>query len=103
MREESKMENAVRIDMFLDEEGRLTQIPAKEKKRRAALEHLAGKFQPDTDYTELEVNGVCSSFSTFGDYFLLRRLLVEEGLLARERDGSRYWRTKSETDTGEQK
>ena len=86
------MKSAVNISRFLDEAGRITQLPVRLKPRLALLAYLADKFEPDTSYTEHEVNALCNQWHTFGDFFLLRRELVDSGLLAREPDGSRYWR-----------
>ena len=61
------------------------------KKKLAVLEYLAEKFDKDKDYTEKEVNHIIESWHTFGDYFLLRRGLVDYKLLCRTPDGSRYW------------
>ena len=51
-------------------------------------------FEDDTDYTEKEVNTILRRFHI--DTAALRRYLVDHGLMARERDGSRYWRVKEE-------
>lgn len=91
------METLTGLRPFLDEDGRITQLPRRQKPRRALLEYLAAKFEPDTPYTEREVNALCNRWHTFGDYFLLRRELVDGGLLGREPDGSRYWRAEAET------
>lgn len=80
------------IDRFLDESGRIVQLPRKQIPRRALLEYLAAKFEPDAVYTEHQVNAICEQWHTFGDYFLLRRELVDNGLLDRERNGAKYWR-----------
>lgn len=86
------MEKQVNISRFLDEQGRITQLVRKQDVRFALLSYLAEKFEPNRDYTEREVNAVCEQWHTFGDLFILRRELVENKLLDRERDGSRYWR-----------
>lgn len=86
------------IDRFLDEEGRLKQFPAKHTMKQAAYEYIASKFEYDVDYTEYEVNSIISRWHTFGDYFLLRRGLVESGWLVRLRDGSKYWKNKDKLD-----
>ena len=86
------MEKKIRIDQFLDGDGRLVKLPAKQKVRYAALSYVAKKFDLGAEYTELEVNGICQRWHTFGDFHLLRREMVDFGLLGRERDGSRYWR-----------
>lgn len=90
------METPVKITQFLDDEGRITQMPRKQKPRIAILQYLAAKFEPDCSYSEQQVNMICGQWHTFGDYFLLRRELVDYHLLNRERDGSRYWRPAQE-------
>lgn len=89
------MEQIIKIKQFLDRSGKITQLPHKQKVRRALLEYLTGKFELGRTYSEQEVNGICSQWHTFGDYFILRRELVDHGLLCRERDGSRYWRAQT--------
>ena len=86
------MELQPKISQFLDDEGRITQLPRKQKPRLAVLLYLSEKFEPEQAYTEQQVNAICGQWHTFGDYFLLRRELVDHHLLCRERDGSRYWR-----------
>lgn len=86
------MEPTVKIKQFLDGGGKITQLPQKQKVKFALLEYLTEKFEPGRMYSEREVNDICSRWHTFGDYFLLRRELVDHGLLCRERDGSHYWR-----------
>ena len=43
---------------FLDENLRLTAIPAKNKKKLSTLYYLAGKIEPYRDYTEPEINDI---------------------------------------------
>lgn len=83
-----------KLARFLDDEGKLKQLPSKRTVRDLAYAYLADKFEFDRDYTETDVNGILSSWHTFGDYFILRREMVEGGWLCRLRDGSRYWRNK---------
>ncbi len=90
------------IEMFLDDEGKIKQLPGKMKRKQAILSYLVGKFSCGRDYTEKEVNAVIDNWHTFGDYFLLRRELIDGGYLCRTRDGSRYWKereTVEECDT----
>jgi hypothetical protein len=89
------LEQSLNIKRFLDDTGKIKQLPEKQKMRRALLEYLAEKFEPNCDYTERDVNDICNLWNTFGDCFILRRELVDNGLLCRERDGSRYWRAPS--------
>jgi predicted N-acetyltransferase YhbS/uncharacterized protein YdhG (YjbR/CyaY superfamily) len=84
--------NPERINRFLNSEGRLSVLPAKKGKRLAVLAYLALKFELERDYTEKEVNALCDAWHTFGDYFIVRRELIEAGFLHRVPDGSRYWR-----------
>lgn len=80
------------VKRFLDEEGMIAQLPAKGKPRLDVLEYLAEKFETGRDYREKEVNAIISGWHTFGDYFLLRRELIDHRLLLRTPDGSRYWK-----------
>lgn len=69
--------------------GRLREIPAKQSKRRIVLTRLALEFEPGVRYSEREVNEALKRFHD--DYASLRRHLVDEELLTRER--GRYWRS----------
>ncbi|HRE49022.1 MAG TPA: metalloregulator ArsR/SmtB family transcription factor [Aggregatilineales bacterium] len=73
-------------------EGKLTQIPMKQKKLLAILRWLASRFHAGVFYTEKEVNGLISEVYA-EDYVSLRRNLIEFGYLRRERGGKRYWLT----------
>ncbi len=86
------MTKTIKIAQFLDAEGRITQLPQKHSARNAVLAYLSTKFCMNVDYTEHQINDICDRWNTFGDFFLLRRELIDNGLLGRERDGSRYWR-----------
>ncbi len=92
MMKENNMETEIKIKQFLDTSGKITQLPQKQKVRHALLKYMAEKFEPDSVYSEQQVNEICNHWHTFGDYFLIRRELVDNGFLCRERDGSRYWR-----------
>ena len=75
-------------------DGRLTEIPAKESKRRIVLERIALEFEPGIHYDERTVNVIVGHF--YNDHAALRRYLVDEGFLAR--DGGKYWRTGGRVD-----
>lgn len=85
------------IDNFLDSTGKIKNWPSRKNLKFKILEYLAGKFEHDRFYTEKEVNSIIDSFHTFGDYFLLRRELIESRLLSRTRDGAKYWRTDNDS------
>jgi hypothetical protein len=74
---------------------RLTGIPEKRSRRRVVLERLVQEFQPGVRYQEREVNFTLQLFHP--DFAALRRYLVDEGLMARER--GEYWRTGGRVDT----
>ena len=76
--------------------GRLTEIPMKQTKRRIVLERIALEFEPGRRYDEKEVNVIVGAF--FNDHAALRRYLVDEGFL--DRDHGVYWRSGGRVDVG---
>jgi hypothetical protein len=54
------------------------------------LDYLINAFSVGANYCEKEVNLILVHFDP--DPATLRRALVDAGMLARDRDGSRYWR-----------
>ena len=89
----SEDEEAVLRTFFRN--GRLIEIPAKASKRHVVLERIALEFEPGVRYDEKEVNVIVGRF--LGDYASLRRYLVDEGFLTRER--GIYWRTGGRVET----
>ncbi|HUF00746.1 MAG TPA: DUF2087 domain-containing protein, partial [Anaerolineales bacterium] len=77
---------------FLNSDGSLKQIPPQGNKLLIVLNFIVDAFAYDTNYTEKEVNTVLRRFHV--DTAALRRYLVDNGLMARESDGTRYWRVK---------
>jgi hypothetical protein len=77
---------------FLNADGTIRQVP-EQKKIGPILNYLIQNFEFDKNYTEREVNTIIKQFNE--DTAGLRRDLVDAGLLARESDGSKYWRAKS--------
>ena len=75
---------------FIDDSGRLTRWPARQKVQRMALTHLATRFEKDREYSEREVNFLLMDAHTFEDWAILRRMLCDWKYLDRERDGTRY-------------
>lgn len=74
---------------FVDDDGRLTQMPAKRARRLLLLDWIAQRFEPGRRYPETEVNRELRQVDD--DYAALRRYLVEEGFLSRENNV--YWRS----------
>jgi DNA-binding transcriptional ArsR family regulator len=75
---------------FLDADGRIKSIPAQEKKYLVLLGYLAKAFEPDVRYSEKQVNEIIGQYHP--DTAMLRRDLVDYGMLAREGGGGSYWR-----------
>ena len=75
---------------FLNSDGSLKQIPPQGNKLLIVLNFIVDAFAFDTNYTEKEVNTVLRRFHV--DTAALRRYLVDNGLMDRESDGTRYWR-----------
>ncbi len=74
---------------FLDEDGRLRQVPRRAAKRLVVLDHIARTFEVGVRYPEREVDVILRAFHP--DHAALRRYLVEDGFLAREQGF--YWRS----------
>lgn len=74
------------------ENAKLTHLPTKHKKLLIIIRWLATLFQPDTFYTERDVNAILKAVYE-EDYVSLRRDLVDLGYLRRERGGGKYWLT----------
>lgn len=74
------------LNTFL-EYGKLKAIPAQRKKERIILEEIAKSFSPGRVYTEREVNLIIADYHD--DFCTLRRDMVSERLLERNRNG--YW------------
>jgi len=84
------MEHKIMV-RFLDGE-KIRQLPVKENHKQYVLNYLASKFEKGKDYTEGEVNAIIEEWHTFGDYFILRRELIDRQLLKRLPNGSKYWK-----------
>ena len=77
---------------YLNPDGTIRQVPD-QKKIGPVLEYLIQNFEFDRTYTEREVNTIIKRFNE--DTAGLRRDLVDAGMLAREDDGSKYWRVRN--------
>jgi DNA-binding transcriptional ArsR family regulator len=70
------------------EDGRITAIPTRYKKRQVILHWLVDKFERDRQYTEKELSEMLQAYHP--DYAALRRYFIDTGLMAREK--GIYWR-----------
>ena len=80
------------LKTFLNPDGSLKQIPPQGNKLIIVLNFIVDAFAYDTNYSEKEINTILRRFHV--DTAALRRYLVDNGLMAREGDGTRYWRIK---------
>lgn len=84
------------IAVFLDDQGKIVQLPVPNRTKIPILAYMASKFEDDRIYSEKEVNKIIDAWHTFGDYFILRRLLIDYKFLERTANGSKYWVVKKE-------
>lgn len=81
------------VDRFLTPDGRIDRYPASAADRRAVWEHVARSIGPDEVLSESELNDRLARFDD--DVAALRRYLVDDAVLQRVADGSRYRRADS--------
>lgn len=85
------------INQYLDDDKKIKIWPSKKSVKTEVLAYLSEKFEPNVFYTEKEVNEIVKSWHTFGDFFLLRRELIDKKFLSRTQDGSKYWKEERTT------
>ncbi|WP_010140973.1 DUF2087 domain-containing protein [Oceanicola sp. S124] len=78
-----------------DAAGRLRHWPARRQVRALCLAALWARLPAGTLLREVEVNALLNAAHLFGDPAQLRRELVSEGLVRRNRDGSDYCRVEA--------
>jgi hypothetical protein len=71
------------------QDGRLVRMPARHSKKLVILRWLVERFEPGVSYPERQVNEMLARVDP--DYAMLRRYLVDAGLM--QRDQGIYWRT----------
>ena len=90
---EEKQEDVRKVlKAYLNADGTIKQIPQEGKKLLIILNYMLDAFAFDVTYTEKEVNTILRRFHL--DTASLRRAYIDYGFLARESDGSKYWRVK---------
>lgn len=80
------------LKSFIDEDGRITALPVKYKKRLIIYYYLAAKIEAGKQYTESQINDILDDWTTFHDPATLRRGLFTHSLLGRTEDCSAYWK-----------
>ena len=90
----SELEESLRAARVLDEEDRVKMWPSRKQRERQldVLRYLASKIPPEVDHSEMQVNAIIKQWHTFQDHALLRREMVDAGLVMRDADGSKYRR-----------
>jgi hypothetical protein len=78
------------LKTYLNADGSIKQLPQEGRKMEIILLFILDAFPLDTTFSEKEVNTILRRFHT--DTATLRRNLIDYGLMARESDGSKYWR-----------
>lgn len=89
-------EIAFELRPFLNEQGQLISIPAKNKKKLLAIWYLAERIPARQTFTEAEINDAIDDQTTFRDHATLRRELYNHHLLDRTNDGKTYWKEETE-------
>lgn len=74
-------------------EGKLNQLPSKERRKVIVLMHISKKFNKKRDYSEKEVNEILKDI--YEDFAIIRRYLIDYKFLKRNKDGTRYWLNQS--------
>ncbi len=77
---------------FVRDDGRLVRMPARHGKKLVILRWLVERFEPGVSYPERQVNDILRQVDP--DYAMLRRYLVDAGLM--QRDQGLYRRTMQE-------
>jgi predicted transcriptional regulator len=91
-----KFEQDERIELYKQKvlrtffkKNKLLQLPVQRKKRLIILDEFAKKFKVGKNYLENNVNEIITEL--YDDYCTIRRLLIEEGMM--KRDKQFYWVT----------
>jgi hypothetical protein len=85
----ARVERAAR---HFNAEGQLLRWPSRDHLAQLCLWVLWSRIPPGSSFPEREVNAMLNDWHVFGDHALLRRALVDYGLMVRTVDGSRYAR-----------
>ncbi|GAB4208468.1 MAG: hypothetical protein OHK0022_38090 [Roseiflexaceae bacterium] len=89
----TSQEHPRELRRFLDDQGRVTGWPSKDRDKQLVFSYIASRFEPARHYSEKEVNAIISAHMhpNFQDFATMRRELCNYRYLLREPDGSRYW------------
>ena len=86
------MTRVAQVLRHFDESGRLMRWPSKTWMQHLAIWALWSRFPRDTGLTERQASALIGEWHGFGDAAILRRTMVERGLLSRVPGGNEYRR-----------
>lgn len=86
------------LDRLLDEHGRVARWPVRRSQQLIALDYIAAQLDAGRTMNERELGTRLEALHAFHDAALIRRELVDLGVLARRRDGSSYWKVEDAGD-----
>ncbi|SMF05265.1 DUF2087 domain-containing protein [Desulfovibrio gilichinskyi] len=81
-----------RLTRFFDEDGQLIRWPKKFSERMICLWIMWSRIPAKESFSEKEISDLLDKEHLFGDYALLRRELVDRGMMVRNAEGSQYKR-----------
>ena len=85
----TRQEREKALKTYMNTDGSLKQIPAREKKKIIILREIMKRFEPGREYTEKEVNRILKEIYA-EDFPSIRRALIEYGFMDRTDDCSAY-------------
>lgn len=91
--DEARVKRTMRV---FDGEARITRWPGKRSQQELCLWFLWSRIPVRETFTERGISGLLNTLHVFEDPALLRRDLVDLGLMRRNRDGSDYRRVEKE-------
>jgi len=81
-----------RLLRYFAPDGRLLRWPGKFSDQEPCLWMIWSRLPARTELAEPQVNALLKAANGFGDHVLIRRELVNYGMMGRTRDCTRYWR-----------
>lgn len=81
-----------RLAKLFDDDGRLTRWPKKFNQQQTCLWVLWSRIPARRRFAEREVNVMLLGHHAFGDYALIRREMIDAGMMTRTPDGGVYRR-----------
>ena len=85
-----------RVSRCFDPQGKLIRWPAKRSEQVPVLWALWSRLPSGVVHTEQQISGLLKAMHAFGDHALLRRELVELGLVSRTDDCREYRRVEQQ-------